>query len=390
MCSEENGRSVGGLARAVTVVAVRVAVLVAATAAAGCATSAPVTVRRDRFNFNEAGAESAKEQILLNIVRLRYGEPMYFVDIGSMLSHYSIGASGEFSQYKSQLHVWNNPALRAVYNMRGEPVPGSYTWNANLNYTDSPTISYTPLTGEEFANRVMSPIPPSTILFLSQSGWGIDRLLACCVQRINDLTNTPIREAEQVKPAGSERFERLAALLRKAQDAGDLRFGVEGGAEGSATYLYLPKTAPSMEPEQREVRDLLDLPSESPLRVPMTQSAVRVEPNGIAIQTRSLLAVMHSLAQQVPVPSRHLRGDVVTTRPSTEDSMSSPTWLHVKYSLVPQIGAFAQVSYQGYWFYIDQTDWSSKRTFTLLTYLFSLQSTAKGQTGPLVTVPAGN
>src|SRR5512140_2232827 len=100
--------------------------------AAGCATSGPVTVRRDRFNFNDAGAESTKEQILLNIVRLRYGEPIYFVDIGSMLSHYELSAGGRYSRYKSDLNVWNNPALRAVYGMRGEPVPGSDTWEANL------------------------------------------------------------------------------------------------------------------------------------------------------------------------------------------------------------------------------------------------------------------
>jgi hypothetical protein len=50
--------------------------------------------------------------------------------------------------------------------------------------------------------------------------------------------------------------------------------------------------------------------------------------------------------------------------------------------------AFAQVFYNGYWFYIPKSDWRSKRTFALLTYLFSLQATEAGE-GPLVTIPAG-
>ena len=54
------------------------------TAGIGGCTSGPFTVRGDRFNFNKVGAQSTNEQILLNLVRLRYGEPTYFVDIAMM------------------------------------------------------------------------------------------------------------------------------------------------------------------------------------------------------------------------------------------------------------------------------------------------------------------
>ena len=47
-----------------------------------------------------------------------------------------------------------------------------------------------------------------------------------------------------------------------------------------------------------------------------------------------------------------------------------------------------QVFHKGYWFYIDESDVSSKRTFALLDYLFSLQQTEKGPDLPVVTVPA--
>jgi hypothetical protein len=356
---------------------------------AGCATSGPVTVRRDRFNFNDATAESTKEQILVNIVRLRYGEAICFVDVGTMLSHYAISAGGHYTRYTSDLDVWNNPALRGVYGMRGEPVPGSRTWGANLDYEDSPTISYTPVTGEEFANRVMAPIPPTTIIYLSQSGWSMDRIMECCVQSINGLANAPIHEVSEGGPPDDSRFRRLAALLKKGQDAGVVRYGIEYDQGQSATYLYWPSVPAGWENESREVRDLLGLP-EGPLnKVKLTGNAVRRQPDEVAMQTRSVLAAMYALAQETPVPSEHLRNHQATTRPWTQDDEGTLRWLHIQHSRIPQVDPFVQVFYNGYWFYIDKSDWSSKRTFALLTYLFSLQATAKGQAGPLVTVPAG-
>jgi hypothetical protein len=356
---------------------------------AGCATSAPVTVRRDRFNFNDAGAESTKEQILLNIVRLRYGEPIYFVDIGSMLSHYALGAGGSYSNYTSDLNVWNNPSLRAVYNMRGEPVPGSHTWGANLDYTDSPTITYTPLTGEEFAKRVMAPIPPTTIIYLSKSGWSVDRILECCVQQINDLTNAPIHEVTKAEPPDTSRFWRLAELLKKAQDEGHLRLGVEQQAGLSETYIYMAPLPDDLESEAKELKDLLGLPADASRKIRLTESDVRTEPNEIAMQTRSLLATMYALAQAIPLPAEHIRARQGSDNSSDEAKESDPRWLRVEFSRLPQVDPFAQVFYNGYWFYIDKSDWSSKRTFALLTYLFSLQSTATAQASPVITVPAG-
>lgn len=367
----------------------RLIVLAVSLLVTGCATSGPVTVRRDRFNFNDAGAESTKEQILLNIVRLRYGEPIYFVDIGSMLSHYTLSAGGHYSQYKSDLDVWDNPTLRGIFGMRGEPVPGSNTWGVNLDYADSPTITYTPVTGEEFTTRVMAPIPPMTIIYLSQSGWSIDRLLDCCVQQINDLPNVPIHEVRQAEEPDAGRFQRLAELLKKAQDAGYLRFGVEDEADQSATYLYVPSIPTEWEQEQKEIMKLLGLSEEAAKKIKLTENAVRRDKDEVAMQTRSLLATMYALSQEIVVPSEHLHDGQVSTRPSAWQQDKAPNWLCVEHSRLPQVNPFAQVFYNGYWFYIDKSDWSSKRTFSMLTYLFSLQSTASGQAGPLITVPAG-
>ena len=72
-----------------------------------------------------------------------------------------------------------------------------------------------------------------------------------------------------------------------------------------------------------------------------------------------------------------------------ENGGPSNAWLRVGHSALPAMDAFAQVRYNGHWFHIPQSDLRSKRTFSLLSYLFALQATVPRGGVPLVTVPAG-
>ena len=356
--------------------------------AAGCATSGPVTVRGDRFNFNQVGAQSTNEQILLNIVRLRYGEPIYFVEIGSMLSHYSLAAGGKIGGWRNNINTWESPALNAVYG-QDNVATRLDSWEANLEYSDSPTITYAPLSGDEFASRVMARIPLGTILDLAGSGWDVERLLECCVQRLNNLSNKSIHGARCTPPATFDRFHKAAQLLQAAQDADLLRFNIEVEADRQAAYLYPPPMPESWQDKRKQFRELLDLPVGEYERLKVTTNAVKREPDELAMQTRSVLGTMYALSQEINVPDDHLEKCQPAAAPAVESEQAAPSWLRVSHSRLPQAGAFVQVHYRGYWFFVDDADWSSKRTLSLLTYLFSLQSTAKGQVGPLLTVPAG-
>ena len=166
-------------------------VCLTSVAVGGCSTLGPRTIRNDRFNYNKAGADSSNQQLLLNIVRLRYGEPIYWLEIGSMLSQYTFEAGTDYTAWEYDVDRWSSPSLRALFDVRPDPVPMS-RWGTNLGWQDRPTVTYTPVQGEEFANRVMSPIPFTTIMSLAESGWNIDQVFECCVQSVNDLGNNPI------------------------------------------------------------------------------------------------------------------------------------------------------------------------------------------------------
>jgi hypothetical protein len=79
---------------------------------------------------------------------------------------------------------------------------------------ETPTVSYAPLRGADFVQRVLSPISVDTLFLLNSSGWSSDRLFRLLVDEMNDAGNaqgvdgpTPARA-----PAYAE-FKRLSFLL---------------------------------------------------------------------------------------------------------------------------------------------------------------------------------
>jgi len=368
--------------------------LALATVAGGCSMFGPRSVPGDRFHYNEAGVESSKEQILLNLVRLSDGKPIYFVEIGSMLSQYSFQANGAISGWRNDIHGVYGRALSAVYPNTGDPIPApalQRTYGANLSYSDTPTIMYRPLAGAEFSNRVMAPIPLATLLHLAQSGWSIDRLLMCCAQKINGIANRALDDTPATTQPDRARFARAAFLFKRLQDAGQLEIGDESIGGVVTPVLYMPDRISRLEDEVRELRTLLGYPLEGELRLRVTPNAIRHEPDELTLDMRSVMGVMHALAQECVVPRDAARTDATHVREVTEETDESMTgWMRIERSRLPKADPFVQVHYGGGWFSISKTDWSSKRTFALLTYLFSLQATdVGGQSAPVVTVEAG-
>jgi hypothetical protein len=67
------------------------------TGVGGCASVGPGTVARDRFDYIKAISDSWKSQMLLNLVKLRYGDAPVFLDVVSVINQYGIEGSLGFS-----------------------------------------------------------------------------------------------------------------------------------------------------------------------------------------------------------------------------------------------------------------------------------------------------
>lgn len=89
--------------------------------------------------------------------------------------------------------------------------------SGTLQYTTRPTFTFTPVTGERFAQSYLRPLAPAELLSLAQSGAPIDLLFRLGVQSVNGLPNgaTTLGDGPQHEP--SEGFRELTRALRTVQ-----------------------------------------------------------------------------------------------------------------------------------------------------------------------------
>ncbi len=342
----------------------------------GCA-SGVVTraVRADRFEFNEAIVQSWNEQLLLNLVRLRYRDNPLFLEMGSIIAGYTLkGTAGASGGIVFTPQVTDDLRL----SLGGE-------------YVFAPTMTYTPLQGEDFATRLLSPITPLTVLYLSQSGWSLARLFTVCVQEANTVPNAVTASGPTPDMAPEfDSFRELAEALRELQIKGLLLVALD--TDGKTVLLHIMKGKGQTEDAAvAVVRRILALdPDTSVYRV--KPGLVREGTTEIAVMGRSLLAVMFFLSQGVEVPSLHeSQGKVTVTRRSNGErfdwSELTGRVFRVRSSEAAPEDAFVRVFYRGHWFFIADTDLNSKTTFNLLTYLFNLKAAGKTAQEPLMTYP---
>ena len=152
--------------------------------------------------------------MLLNLVKLRYGDTPVFLDVGQIISGYTL--EGTLSAGGT---IFSTPGV----------VPGvpdsSVVLGAQGRYTDRPTITYAPLVGERFARAMMTPLPPPAILSLIQAGYPVDAVLRLTVHEINGIRNRYGGDL-RARPADPE-FYALLRDLRRIQAAGGIGLRVQ-------------------------------------------------------------------------------------------------------------------------------------------------------------------
>ncbi|TAL05356.1 MAG: hypothetical protein EPO07_03640 [Verrucomicrobia bacterium] len=340
----------------------------------GCKSIGPQTVARDRFEYSSSISESWKRQTLLNIVKLRYLDPPVFVDVGQIVAGYSL-----------ETGLTAGGAFPETTGLGGTTA----TVGGSVRFTDRPTITYTPLTGNKFVKALMTPLPPDAVFFTVQSGYAADAVFFAAVGAMNGLKNQDSTLAG-VSPPEAE-FVRALELLRKIQLSGAVGMRIEQDAQKRQTTLVTFRSKNISEQtlaDIRELRGLLHLdPDAAELRLVFGPTASNDKE--FAILTRSLLNIMNNMAAQVEVPAAHLAAGRATPgldSAAKANEQSRPVRIHS--SKEKPADAYVAVSYRGHWFWIDDCDLKSKRAFAFMMMLFTLSETGEKENLPLITIPA--
>jgi hypothetical protein len=251
-----------------------------------------------------------------------------------------------------------------------------------------PTVTYTPLQGKAFVQQVMDGIPLEVVVLLYHSGWGIDRIFRVCVQEMNDVPNAPTASGPTpVETPEYGDFLQVVRALRRLQLQRLLELGQAG--EKDLVLMVDPKAVDS--PEWRTMTRILGLSPESD-RFRLSIGARRVGPGSIQVLNRSLAGALFYLSHGVEAPPEDARAGRVTRtlHPSGEPfdwADMTGDLLRIRSSRGLPQNTRIRTRYRGAWFYIDDSDLSSKSTFSLLSQLFSLQGGDVPSTGPLLTLP---
>jgi hypothetical protein len=343
----------------------------------GCSSIGPGAVTRDRFDYTAAVSDSWKSQMLLNLVKIRYGDAPVFLDIGQIVAGYSfqrsLGATAGTSLYNG------GPAPSATIGTFGVAAGGT------LN--DSPTVTYSPMAGERFARSLMMPIPPSVILSLIQAGDPIEEVFRTSVQSINGVDNRRVGRM-YVRRANPE-FYAILPNLERLQLSGDI--GMQIDTADNVTKLYMiirPRIAAAEETGLRNMARILGLdPSAREFRI--VYGNVAKNENEIAILTRSIYEILTDMASYITVPEEHVADKRVRPTPACDvgpNGMLSPL-IRINSSSERPADAFVAVPYSGYWFSIDNKDLTSKQRFSSFMFLFTFVETGSKEAAPILTIP---
>lgn len=335
---------------------------------AGCKSIGSRTLSPDRIGYIQDLSESWKKQMLLNIVKLRYFDPPTFLDVTSIINQYGM----ENQVNAGMSWTWPMPITSAR-----EAAIGGYS-----RYSDKPTITYTPLSGQKFTKSLLTPISPVSVVTLIQNGWPIDMVFSLMVKTVNGVNNGAKLGSDAT--VNDTDFQNLVQALRTIQLAGISDIRLEKTGETEAVVFVISDTAEREKyREQREtIRNILKLKPDSD-KYRIVFGTLPQNNEEIALMTRSMMEMMLKIAVSAEVPPQHVAEKRVTeTVPFPNEKWA--TQIHSGRDKPKD--AFTAIQYADHWFWIDNKDISSKRNFALMLIFMSLTETEQKTGAPLFSI----
>ena len=387
---------------------------------AGCSMQSKIIQSR-HWELNDTIRQTRNEQLLLNMVRMRYDDTPYFLQLSSITSSFSAGASA---------------GAQATLPDGG---PDVFGLSAGINYSETPTVTWSIPDSREFLARFYAPISTNQLTVLTQSGFDFVDVFRIGSRKINQLRNKEFssKEGEFVPDNFDELIETLELIEALRRDGAlDMAYSLmsnyggvtvpisqldtRGVAEGLPySLLYLSRAPGTATPYQvskpvflrftkesdgdpRAVRlrallklrpDLYSFPitdvadvSPEAIRAVDGKLAQLFDPDEklshIGLTNRSVIEILRMAANHIEVPAADMASGLARDRGLTDSK-----FLSVHSSPTEPTAAWLKVRYKGAWFYIPATDLDSRESFTLLNAFFSSAVGEVPGGNPLLTLP---
>ena len=396
----------------------------------GCSTFGPQLVLDSHIEYNKAVEQVIQEELLLNIVRRRYYEAPQFVTISSISSTMTTSTviSGD-----------------SAFGNEGTPTTGNI--GGSVGFSDSPTVTITPLQGTEILGPLTARMSVNTLAKMANAGYRFDFLLSLTAEGLTGVRGPQTGVGTDFRP-GDPEYPQLIESIGRLIDKGQLIVGtfswndpysdisydrdqitvenqltaiaLGGGTgrfrsyDGGKTYYFTDKNNyPAMwidsdartSGDGKRVIELLNL-QPTPLKRVWSFAPSRVvdgtdfenladDPRPeIKMRMRSFYSVLNLLAFGINVPPKDEEERRAFTKASYDQAVREGRAVDISDKFVVYssrerpANAFVAVKHRGSWFYVDDRDYASKRFFNAVYDLFNLEiAPSGGGGGPILTVP---
>jgi len=362
-------------------------VLAAAVLVCGCSLG-PAKLPATRMDYNLAVQRSSNEEMLLNLVRMKYFEQPLFLQVGSIASSFNYNVTGTATgTFPDQRDF-----LKGVYY--------SYAPSLSAQYSDSPTVTYTPYQGQSYAQQFLAELDFERFVVLYRAGWDIEYLVRILVTHMGNQDFFVDSRKGYFDPETHRRLLELADIIGRMDDRGELDIVTvsPGKDKPNITLMTMRFKSDAL---LKQVESLLDVRFKltttpeghkvAKLRLTHVREQELGEESGgngefttIGFSLRNCLRAMDLLSQGIQVPKE------LASRKSGFD-------LHAQFSDIMDIrssrtrpaDAYVAVNHDGWWYSIRQEDTRSKEVLQLMLNLFALQSADPPKTTPVLTLPVG-
>src|SRR5271165_4886213 len=177
---------------------------------AGCAFG-PRVLEKSHGRYQESIRQVDEEQLLRNLVHLRYSELPLELDVSSIAAQYELNGSAEARPFFLAPNPSNSNVIFKTFT--------SILPDLNVSGANRPTITLVPADDGEAVRRFLTPISPETLAFLTETSWPISVVLRLWVERLNGVPNAVTASGPSRGVISDyQRFRRLASLLQYMQD----------------------------------------------------------------------------------------------------------------------------------------------------------------------------
>jgi hypothetical protein len=353
--------------RHLRIIGVKLILILSASILIGCSGFGHKTIPTDQFNFNNAINEASSEQLLLNMVRLRYSEQPTFLKVSSVINQYTRSANANASAGLSSGVAGNGGSAG---------IGGSWS--------NTPTITYLPISGKEFSQNLLTPLPPGALLYLIQSGWPIELVLKTAVWSINGVSDEVARPSSR-RNAHPE-LKELIEIWQELSSKGII--GLKKNKHDNLESIELFINQNKMDQYEKEIlrfKAILNLDT-SLNSYTVKYGLIQEDTNEIVILTGSVWEIMLNLSWYFKAPEEQVVSGRTIEGFHAEDSSTIPP-INIKFSKEKPEQSFIHIFHQDYWFYIDNNDRNSKRYFSFVQLILNLVENQTPNQAPTLALP---